>query len=255
MVVLSIVTPVYNSARYLTDALDSVARITVPREHIVIDGGSTDGTVDLLRERNDSALVWVSEADRGQTHAVNKGFERANGEILGWLNGDDEYIPEAIDRAVGHMLANPEVEAVFGGMHFVDSEGCVRRRYQPGRYSWRRYLYQGDYIQTPVILFRRRALERVGMLDEAYKDAADYDFYLRVFHGARVDRMPRAHVRFRIHPESKTIRDVWLQQDEALAIRLKWARTPIARAVMRALDRAKRAILPRISPWPRPYAE
>jgi GT2 family glycosyltransferase len=147
------------------------------------------------------------------------------------------------------------VEAVYGGMHFVDAEGMVRRRYQPGRYRWRRYLYQGDYIQTPVILFRRRALERIGLLDEAYIDAADYDFYLRVFHGVRVDRMPEAHVRFRIHSDSKTIRNVWLQQDEALAIRLKWARTPVARAVMRGLDRAKRMILPRVSAWPRPYPE
>jgi glycosyltransferase involved in cell wall biosynthesis len=254
LVVLSIVTPVYNSARFLPHALDSIARIETQHEHIVIDGGSSDGTVELLRAREDPSLTWVSEPDRGQTHAVNKGFERARGEILGWLNGDDEYIPDAIDRAVAHMLAEPAVEAVVGGMHFVDEHGHVRRRYQPGRYSWLRYLYQGDYIQTPVILFRRRALERAGFLDETYKDAADYDFYLRVFHGVRVDRMPEAHVRFRIHSDSKTIRNVWLQQDEALAIRLKWGRTPVHRALMRGLDRAKRLILPRISPWPRPYS-
>ena len=253
MPVLSVVTPVWNSAAYLPHALDSVARLTVPHEHIVVDGGSTDGTVELLQNRDDPQLQWVSEPDRGQTHAVNKGFARASGELLAWLNGDDELIPDAFDRAVAYLQEHRDVGAVFGGMHVLDEQGVVRRRYQPGRYSWRRYLIMGDYIPTPSIIFRRSLLDEVGMLDEQYVDAADYDFYLRVFESCRVARRPEALIRFRYHPESKTAKDVWLQQQEALRIRLKWADGPAERLLMEGFDCAKRTILPRISRWPRLY--
>jgi glycosyltransferase involved in cell wall biosynthesis len=251
---LSVVTPVYNSARYLAATLDSVARLTASHEHIVVDGGSTDGTVALLESREDSSLKWVSESDRGQTHAVNKGFERAQGELLGWLNGDDEYVSAAVDRAVEYLLAHPEVDAVFGGMDITDQDGRVRREYRPAEFSWRRYLYLGDYLPTPTIIFRRRLLERHGLLDEAYVDAADYDFFLRVFRNAKVERRLEALVRFRYHRESKTARDAFRGQDEALLIRLKWARGPHERLTMKAIEKAKRLILPRISAWPRMFS-
>jgi glycosyltransferase involved in cell wall biosynthesis len=251
---LSVVTPVFNSARYLAATLDSVAGLTASHEHIVIDGGSTDGTVALLESRADSSLSWVSEPDRGQTHAVNKGFERARGELLGWLNGDDEYVPDAVDRAVEHLLTHSELDAVFGSMDITDEEGRLRREYRPAEFSWRRYLYLGDYITTPTIIFRRRLIERGGLLDESYVDAADYDFFLRVFRNARVERRQEALVRFRYHPDSKTARDVFRGQDEALRIRLKWARRPHQRLTMEAIEKAKRLILPRISAWPRMFS-
>jgi glycosyltransferase involved in cell wall biosynthesis len=249
----SIVTPVYNSARFLEATLDSVARLTVSHEHIVIDGGSTDATVPLLEGRGDPSLSWVSEPDRGQTHAVNKGFERAQGELLGWLNGDDEYVPDAVDRAVEHLLAHGELDAVFGGMDITDEESRVQREYRPAEFSWRRYLYLGDYLPTPTIIFRHRLLEHDGLLDESYVDAADYDFFLRVFRNAKVERRPDALVRFRYHPESKTARDAFRGQDEALRIRLKWAHNEPERLAMKAIDRMKRIVLPRVSAWPRMF--
>jgi glycosyltransferase involved in cell wall biosynthesis len=251
---LTVVTPVYNSARYLETSLDSVAALRTPHEHIVVDGGSDDGTLALLESRSDPNLTWVSEPDRGQTHAVNKGFGRARGQLLGWLNGDDEYVSEAVDRAVAQLLADPEVDAVYGAMEITDEEGRVRREYRPAEFSWRRYLYLGDYITTPTIIFRRSLLEGPGLLDETYVDAADYDFFLRLFRNARVERRPETLVRFRYHPESKTARDAFRGQDEALAIRLKWAQRPYERAAMRGIDRAKRLILPRISAWPRMFS-
>jgi len=251
---LTVVTPAYNSVRFLAATLDSVARLSVSHEHIVVDGGSTDGTVELLDSRLDPHLTWVSEHDRGQTHAVNKGFAQARGSLLAWLNGDDEYVPDAVDRAVAYVQARPELDAVFGGMQITDVDGTVRREYQPADFRWRRYLYLGDYLPTPTIIFRRRLLEGVGLLDERYVDAADYDFYLRLFRHARVERLPEALVRFRYHPESKTARDAFRGQREAMQIRLRWARGPHERALMRSIDRLKRLILPRISPWPRMFA-
>jgi hypothetical protein len=141
--------------------------------------------------------------------------------------------------------------AVYGGMEVTDPDGSVRRTYIPAEWSWKRYLYMGDYVPTPSFVFRRRLVEERGLLDERWHDAADYDFYLRLLHGVRVDRLPEPIVRFRFHEESKTGANVWLQQDEALAIRLSWARNRWERALMSGFDRGKRAILPRISHWPK----
>ncbi len=256
MPALSIVTPVFNSGPYLPAALDSIAAIRAAHEHIVIDGGSSDGTLDLLRARQDPALRWISEPDRGQTDAVNKGLARAGGEVLAWINGDDEVVPEAIDRALAHFAANPDCQVAYAGIDFTDAEGVTRRRYRPAPWSFRRYLLLGDYVPTPAILFRRSRYEAVGPLDEHWVDAADYDFYLRLMHGVRVDLLPGAHVRFRYHATSKSAVDVWRQQDEALQIRLRWARNARDRAIMIGFDRAKRAVLPALTRgrWPAPFA-
>jgi glycosyltransferase involved in cell wall biosynthesis len=234
--VLSVITPARNMARYLPDTLDSVAALRAEHEHLVLDGDSSDGTVELLEQRHDSSLRWISEPDSGQTQAVNKGLALAKGELIAWLNADDAYIPDAVDRAIAHLDSEPEAMAVFGGIRFTDEDGAVFRTHVPKRFSWRRYLYLGSYLPTPTIIFRRELLERAPRLDESYADAADYDFYLRLFRGARVD----------------VSSDVWTQHDEALEIRLGWARSPVDRTAMRAWESLKRALLPRISSWPQP---
>lgn len=252
---LSVITPIYNAMPYLPQLLDSVAAIATEHEHLVLDGGSTDGTVELLSSRDDPGLDWVSEPDRGQTHAVNKGLRRAKGDLINWINGDNAYVPAAIDRAVAHLEADPDVMAVFGGIDFIDERGAHRRRYIPPPYSWQRYLFFGDYIPTETIVFRRELLERVPALDERWVDGADYDFYLRLLHRRRVLRMTEPLILYRYHPESKSARDVWLQQAEHRHIRDQWARGPRDRLIMVGFDRLKRAILPHISDWPRPFAE
>src|SRR5436190_7902469 len=175
---LSVVTPARNMARFLPDALDSVAALPTPHEHLVIDGASDDGTVELLEAREDPHLIWVSEPDSGQTEAVNKGLRRATGDLLAWLNADDSYVRDAVERAVAHLRAHPEVGAVFGGVNYVDEHGEVFRTLIPPKFSWRRYLYLGSWLTTPTVMFRRGLLERAGYLDETWADAADYDFYL-----------------------------------------------------------------------------
>jgi glycosyltransferase involved in cell wall biosynthesis len=252
MTLLTVVTPVRNQARYLGETLDSVAALRSPHEHVVIDGGSDDGTVELLESRNDPNLSWVSEPDRGQTDAVNKGFARARGDLLAWVNGDDAYIPDAVDRALGFLDGNPDVGAIYGGQEYINAEGEAIRTFIPKRFSWRRYLYLGDNVPTPTVIFRRELLEREGALDESYADAADYDFYLRILGATRVEPIREPLVRFRYHAGSKTGSNIELQLDEGLEIRLRRAGGPVARSGMRALERAKRAILPRISSWPNP---
>jgi glycosyltransferase involved in cell wall biosynthesis len=252
MTLLSVVTPAFNMAGYLGETLDSVAALSVPHEHLVIDGASEDGTVELLEGREDPHLTWVSEPDRGQTDAVNKGLRRASGDLLAWLNADDAYVPAAVDRAIQHLERNPETKAIFGGINYVDEKGEVFRSLTPRPFSWRRYLYLGSFVPTPTIIFRRELLDRAPSLDESYVDAADYDFYLRLLRGVRVDRVDEPLVNFRYHPASKSSSDVWTQLDEAQRIRLGWARNSLERTAMRAWEGAKRAVLPRISSWPHP---
>jgi glycosyltransferase involved in cell wall biosynthesis len=252
---LSVVTPVFNAGAYLESCLDSVAALPVDHEHVVVDGGSTDGTVELLRARDDARLRWVSEPDRGQTHAVNKGIEMARGQLLMWVNGDDEVVPEGVAAAVAHLERHPETQVVYGGLDFTDADGVLRRPYRPARWSWLRYLLLGDYVSTPTFIFRAARAEAVGPLDERWVDAADYDFYLRLTHAVPVDRMPDAHVRFRWHSHSKSSTDPWKAQDEAQRIRMQWSRGWADRAVMVGFDRSKRVVLPVLTRgrWPEPF--
>jgi glycosyltransferase involved in cell wall biosynthesis len=253
---LSVATPIFNPGPYLEHCLESVAALPIDHEHVVVDGGSTDSTVQLLEARDDPRLRWISEPDRGQTHAVNKGLEMARGELLMWVNGDDEVVPEGVAAAVTHLQRTPDCQVVYGGLDFTDADGELRRAYRPSGWSWRRYLLLGDYVPTPTFVFRADRFRAVGPLDERWVDAADYDFYLRLTHGVRVDRMPAPHVRFRWHAASKSGSDVWTQQDEAQAIRLQWSRGPLDRAVMVGFDQAKRIVLPPLTRgrWPEPFA-
>jgi glycosyltransferase involved in cell wall biosynthesis len=248
--ILSVITPAYNAARFLEEALDSVAALNTPHEHIVIDGGSTDGTVALLKGRRDASLRWSSEPDRGLTHAVNKGLARASGPLIGWLNADDAYVSENVDRAVEALLREPSLDAVFGFTDIVDEDGRSIRRYRCGPFSWRRYLYLGDYLPTPTIIFRRVLLRRSRELDERYEYSADYDFYLRLLRDAKVRRLRLPLVRFRYHAGSKTGSAAEHQQSEALEIRLGYARNGTERWLMRAAARAKRIRDSVRPPWP-----
>ncbi len=246
-------TPSFGSGRFLAETLDSVAALRTPHEHLVIDGGSDDGTVELLQGRDDPDLTWVSEFDRGQTHAVNKGLALASSDLCAWLNADDAYNADAVDRAVAVLADNPDVDLLYGGIQFTDEHLRVKRTYVPAAPSFHRYLFLGDYIPTPTFIFRRSLLAGSGVLDERWVDAADYDFYLRLMHGRRVHRFPEPLVRFRYHAGSKTGSDPMKAQDEAMRIRLMWARNGRDRAIMQGFDALKRAVLPRISGWPEPY--
>jgi glycosyltransferase involved in cell wall biosynthesis len=248
---LSVITPAFNSGPFIGETLESVAALTVPHEHLVVDGRSTDETLSILESQADPSLRWTSEADRGQTHAVNKGLERAGGELIGWLNADDTYIAGNVDRAVQALLADPELDAVFGYMEIVDVEGKPIREYRCGPFSWYRYLYFGEYVPTPTIIFRRSLLARAPRLDEQYVDAADYDFYLRLLRGAKVRNLRVPLVRFRYHAHSKTASDISLQVREAYDIRLRYARTPLHRWAMAGAFHAMRLRGRLVSPWPK----
>lgn len=181
----TIVTPCLNAAATIGQALESVrsqGRDDV--EHIVIDGGSTDGTQEIVERY--PAVVLVSEPDEGLSDAVNKGFALAGGELVGWLNADDWYLPGAFDAVADAAGANPEAEWITGRCPIVDGSGARQRSLVTSyknallaRYSFPLYLTQ-NFVSCPSTFIRRVALEAVGTLSLDYRYSMDYDLFLRL---------------------------------------------------------------------------
>ncbi|MCJ7530019.1 MAG: glycosyltransferase, partial [Anaerolineales bacterium] len=136
---VSIVTPSYNQAQFLETTIRSVLDQVYPNlEYMVVDGGSTDGSREIIRKYADRLAWWVSEHDRGQTDAINKGFTRAHGDILAWLNSDDTYEPEAVAEAVTFLQTHPDVGMVYGDANFIDEQGQVIGRFPARQTDYRR---------------------------------------------------------------------------------------------------------------------
>lgn len=182
---LSIVMPCLNAARTIGRSLDSIReRQPAGVEVVVADGGSTDGTLDVLRERGD--VQWHSEPDAGLSDAYNKGAARATGDVLGWLNADDAYVPGALARVQEAFAAEPTLTWLTGRCSIVDGGGRTIRtgvtRYKDAllsRYSHPLHLTQ-NFISAPSTFFRRDAFERLGGLDRSLRYSMDYDLYLRL---------------------------------------------------------------------------
>jgi glycosyltransferase involved in cell wall biosynthesis len=176
---VSIVTPSLDQARFLEATVRSVADQDYPAiEHIVVDGGSTDETLDLLRAHPE--LTWSSEPDEGQADAVNKGFRRASGEILGWLNSDDVYLPRAISRAVDALLAHPDCGMVYCNFLEIDQTGAEIARAEAPGFDLDRLVNSRNYILQPTVFIRRAVLDDVGYLDPSYRYTMDWDLWIRI---------------------------------------------------------------------------
>ena len=202
---MSIVTPSLNQARWLREALESVHAQTYPRvEHIVVDGGSTDGTVDILESSAD--VRWVSEPDRGQSHALNKGFALAEGEIFGWLNADDAYEPGAVADGVD-ALRTSGAGLVYADVTRVNDDGVNPRRIR-SRPQWDYWteVNLGCGIYSPSVFFTREAFEAVGGLDESLQLTMDYDLWLRIGRRFGAEHVDAVWSVQRIHDDAKTER-------------------------------------------------
>lgn len=176
---LSVVMPSFNHAKYIRMAIDSVlSQEEEGIELIVMDGGSTDHTVDLLRRYGDR-LRFVSERDGGQADAINRGFQRARGDILCWLNSDDMFVPGALGRVIRVLQENPRAEFVYGRGWNVDESGRIIEDAGVLPFDLWRLIHQRNFIQQPSCFFRRSLLERVGPLDERLHYVMDWDLWIR----------------------------------------------------------------------------
>jgi glycosyltransferase involved in cell wall biosynthesis len=203
---ISIVTPSYNHVNFIEQTITSVLEQRgVDFEYIIIDGGSTDGTVDIIRRYADRLAYWVSEPDRGQTDAINKGFARAKGDILAWINSDDTYEPGAFAAAAAYLGQHPDVGLVYGDANFINAEGRVTGRFPAAQTDYRR-LRQG-YVHVPqqAAFFRAELWRRVGPLDPSFYFAMDYDLWVRLVRLAPLVYLPGLWANFRLHGDAKTI--------------------------------------------------
>ncbi len=206
---VSIVTPSYNSAAFIEQTILSVAAQTYRNiEHIVVDGGSKDGTVDIIKRHGSTVTRWLSEPDSGQADALRKGFGLATGEIVAWINSDDVYPPDAVQAAVtGFSKSGADV--VYGNRGLIDAAGqrIGERRLSPflPYFSRRGILYGGFGVYQPASFWTRALYERVGGVDPSFKFAMDTDMFVKfAMWGAKFKFLRTELVNFRVHEMSKT---------------------------------------------------
>ena len=199
---ISVSTPSFNQARFIGQCIRSVQEQDYPNvEHIIFDGGSTDGTLDVLR-RYENVVRWKSEPDKGQSDAINKGFRAVTGDIVGWINSDDWYTRGAFRQVADYFHKHPEADFVYGNCFFTDADGRVLRRFRTMPYKWEWLLFTGLLIPQPGFFVRRRVLEDCGLLDIAFRNVMDYEWWLRIARRHPPHFLDRYLAYFRIHETS-----------------------------------------------------
>lgn len=221
---VSIVTPSYNQAQYLEQTIQSVLQQDYPRlEYFVVDGASTDGSVGIIEKYAGRLAWWVSEADKGQAEAINKGLQRARGEIVAWLNSDDTYLPGAIQAAVAALEANPDAGLVYGDVLAVDGRGRPTKRLRYANFELVDLL-QFHIIGQPAVFMRRGILEQAGYLNDAFHMLLDHQLWIRMARLARMVYVPQLWATARFHEQAKNLAQAPRFGQEAYLV-LDWAQT------------------------------
>ena len=224
MTLISIITPSFNQASYLEQTIQSVLdQDHADIESIVIDGGSTDGSVDIIKKYVSRLAYWVSEKDAGQADAINKGMARAKGDIVAWLNSDDYYLPGTVNAAVKVFDENPDVVLVYADMLAVDENG---QTFNTLRYRQLTLedLLSFQIIGQPAVFMRRAAFEKSGGLDLSYHFLLDHHLWIRIAAQGRILHIPQTWSAARYHPAAKNRAQAAAFGQEAFRI-LDWAKT------------------------------
>jgi len=219
---VTIITPSFNQAAFLEATIRSVLEQDYPLlEYIIIDGGSTDSSVDIIRRYEDRLAFWASEPDLGQTDAINKGFNRAKGSILAWLNSDDTYQPGAVREAVEFLQAHREVGMVYGSAMYIDAGGRPVARY-PSHPTDLRGLRRGvNTISQQAMFFRSVLWKMVGPLDPSFYYAMDYDLWVRIAEISEIRFHDRYWANFRLQEESKSMREAYRSWPEMMRVHFR----------------------------------
>ena len=237
---ISIITPSFNQADFLDETLRSVLDQNYPElEYVVVDGASTDGSVGIIQEHSERLTWWVSELDAGQANAINKGFARATGEIIAWLNSDDVYLPETLMKVAELFAQNPEAGIIYGDVLSIDATGNPINVQRFAQYSLED-LMAFKIISQPGVFMRRSVLEQAGYLDPNYHFLLDHHLWLRVAQLAPVFYTPQVLAKARYHAAAKNIAHAERFGREAFQI-LDWMKTQPM--LVKRLEKNERKIL------------
>lgn len=216
---ITIITPSFNQGEFIEDTIKSIISQEgdFTLEYIIMDGGSTDETVEVIRkyerllEKGEYPvrcrgvhLIWKSEKDRGQAHAVNKGFQLATGKVLGWVNSDDTYLPGAITKAFGYFEKNKDVLMVYGEGYFIDKSGKIIDRYYSEPFNLKRF-FEICFICQPTVFLRKEVLNITGYLNEDLDYCMDYEYWLRVAQKNKIGFIGEYLANSRVYDETKSI--------------------------------------------------
>ncbi len=238
---LSVVTPSRNSAQFLEDALLSVARQSGPRvEHIVMDCASTDNTIEILDRF--PQVQWVSEPDQGQSDAINKGFLRATGDLMGWLNADDYYLPGGLQAIADAAETHPEADVIYGDCIFVDNAGKIVRSKVEHDFDPAILMYFGCFIPSTSTFIRRRVIDAGLLLNRDYRVCMDFEYFARLAHvGCKFHYVPRFIAAFRWHGCNVSLKQVDRRAQERRQVQRSFGGRQYSSSTMKLLANVHRA--------------
>jgi glycosyltransferase involved in cell wall biosynthesis len=205
---ISVVMPLFNQVKFIERSISSVLAQNYPNlELIIIDGGSTDGSTEIVNKFKEHISYWTSEPDNGQSHALNKGFKCAHGDIYGWLNSDDLYAEGAFSKAVETFLKNPDKDVVFGDHDVIDENDKLVEHVYSFDFNIRHFVYEGFHLNAQACFWRSSLHKQFGEFDENLHRTMDYDMLLRfgcIAGAKRFKRVDQTLGCFRRHTAQKT---------------------------------------------------
>lgn len=219
MLTISIVTPSFNQVRFVEETIRSVVEQDYTHvDYLVIDGGSTDGSREVIARNGERLSYWVSEPDRGQSHAINKGLALTRGDILAYLNSDDVYLPHTLARVARYFEDHPECDILTGGFNVIDDHGATLYAVAYG-HCVPAELRQGvNRIGQHSVFWRRRVYEKLGGFDESLHYSMDFDYWVRALPRFTFHHIPDILAGYRVYPEAKTFAYLGKQLAETDAI-------------------------------------
>jgi glycosyltransferase involved in cell wall biosynthesis len=203
---VSIVTPSYNQGQFLEETIRSVLLQGYPDlDYVIIDGGSTDGSVDMIRKYERWVACWVSEKDGGQSEAINTGWLKSTGALLAYLNSDDTYCPGTVAAAVSYLVQHPDIGMVYADSNFIDATGSLLKLHKGKQMDFEEVLCWSCHISQPTVFLRREVIDQVGMMNTDFHYAMDYDLWSRVASQHRIRHLPQVLANERHYAASKTV--------------------------------------------------
>lgn len=238
---VTIVTPSYNQAEFIEQTILSVLEQDYPNiEYMVVDGGSTDGSADIIRKHAGRIAWWVSEKDAGQADAINKGFARAKGDFVAWLNSDDVYRSGAVRAAVEALQSHPQAGMVYADLESIDRRGRVFNTIRYRQFSLLDLL-TFEIIGQPTVFMRREILQQAGPLDVSYKYLMDHQLWLRMLRKAPAHYVPAVWAAARHHAAAKNVGQAAAFGEETFRI-LEWAGSqPVMKELIAENERTVKA--------------